>query len=62
MPHDTRDQIVDFVRCWSEKCDLANKVVFITDSKTPTGVAEIPLTDIAVEAFRNQMELAGPGT
>ena len=32
-----------------------------TDSKTPTGVAEVPLTDIAVEAFRSQMELAGPG-
>jgi integrase len=28
---------------------------------TPTGVAEVPLTDIAVEAFRNQIELAGPG-
>ena len=44
-----------------EQVDLANKVAFITDSKTPTGVAEIPLTDIAVEAFRHQMELAGPG-
>ena len=22
MPHDTRDQIVDFVRSWAEKCDL----------------------------------------
>src|SRR5262249_42925561 len=41
--------------------DLANKVVFIADSKTPTGVAEVPLTDIAVEAFRNQVGLAGPG-
>jgi len=36
-------------------------LVFIPDSKTPTGVAEVPLTDIAVEAFRNQIELAGPG-
>ena len=35
--------------------------MFIADSKTPTGIAEVPLTDIAVEAFRNQMELAGPG-
>ena len=36
--------------------------VFIKDSKTPTGVAEVPLTDIAVEAFRSQVELAGrPG-
>ena len=22
MPHDTRDQVVDFVRSWAEKCDL----------------------------------------
>ena len=36
-------------------------MVFIADSKTPTGVAEVPLTDIAVEAFRSQIELAGPG-
>jgi hypothetical protein len=41
--------------------DLANKVVFIDDSKTPTGVAEAPLTDISVEAFSSQVELAGPG-
>ena len=45
-----------------EQLDLANNVVFIVDSKTPTGVAELPLTDIAVEAFKNQLELAGPGT
>jgi integrase len=44
-----------------EQVDIANKVVFIDDSKTPTGVAEVPLTDIAVEAFRSQIELAGPG-
>ncbi len=44
-----------------DQVDLANKLVFIADSKTPTGVAEVPLTDIAVEAFRNQIELAGPG-
>jgi integrase len=44
-----------------DQVDIANKVVFIDDSKTPTGVAEVPLTDIAVEAFRNQIEIAGPG-
>jgi integrase len=44
-----------------EEVDLANKLVFIADSKTPTGVAEVPLTDIAVEAFRSQIEIAGPG-
>jgi hypothetical protein len=45
-----------------EQVDLTNKVVFIPDSKTPTGVAEVPLTDIAVGAFASQIELAGPGS
>jgi len=44
-----------------DQVDLNNKMVFIEDSKTPTGVAEVPLTDLAVEAFREQLELAGPG-
>jgi integrase len=44
-----------------EQVDLANKVVFIEDSKTPTGIGEVPLTDLAVDAFRGQIELAGPG-
>lgn len=44
-----------------EQIDLDNKMVFIADSKTPTGVAEVPLTDIAAQAFKNQIELAGPG-
>jgi integrase len=39
-----------------------NRVVFIPDSKTPTGVGEVPLTKMAAEAFRRQIELAGPGT
>lgn len=39
--------------------DLENKIVWIPDSKTPNGVAEVPLTDLAVEALRDQMQLAG---
>jgi hypothetical protein len=39
--------------------DLENKVVWIPDSKTPNGVAEVPLTDLAVEAIRDQTRLAG---
>ena len=39
--------------------DLENKVVWIPDSKTPNGVAEAPLTDLAVGALRDQMQLAG---
>jgi integrase len=35
--------------------------VWIPDSKTPKGVAEVPLTEIAADAFRRQLALAGPG-
>ena len=42
-----------------DQVDLENKVVRIPDSKTPNGVGEVPLTDLAVEAIRDQMQLAG---
>ena len=42
-----------------DQVDLENKVVWIPDSKTPNGVGEVPLTDMAVEAIRDQMKLAG---
>jgi hypothetical protein len=35
--------------------------VWIPDSKTPNGVAEVPLTDLALEAFRNQLSVSGTG-
>jgi hypothetical protein len=35
---------------------------FVADSKTPTGVAEVPLTEIAVKAFFSHIEIAGPVT
>ncbi|WP_321473507.1 tyrosine-type recombinase/integrase [uncultured Paludibaculum sp.] len=44
-----------------ENLDLENGVAWIPDSKTPNGVAEVPLTPIAIEAFRRQIELSGPG-
>jgi integrase len=44
-----------------EQADLANATVWIPDSKTPNGVAAVPLTPIAVEALRNQITLAKPG-
>ena len=47
-------------RCAKDQVNLANKTIFISDSKTPTAVAEVPLTDIAIEAFRSQIEEAGP--
>jgi integrase len=43
-----------------EQVDLENRTVWIPDSKTPNGVAEVPLTEIAVEAFRNQFAISGP--
>jgi integrase len=42
-----------------DQVDLETKVVWIPDSKTPNGVGEVPLTDLAVEAIRDQMQLAG---
>jgi integrase len=30
-------------------------------SKTLNGIAEVPLTPLAVEAFRNQLAISGPG-
>jgi integrase len=44
-----------------EQLDFINKTVWIPDSKTPSGVAELPLTEVAIQAFRSQMRLAGPG-
>jgi integrase len=45
-----------------EQIDLPNAVTWIPDSKTPNGVAELPLTRVAVEAFRDQIALAGNGS
>ncbi len=44
-----------------EHLDLLNGTVWIPDSKTVNGVAEVPLTDIAIEAFRRQLAISGPG-
>ena len=44
-----------------EDVDLPNGLVWIPDSKTASGVAEVPLTDVAVEAFRKQISLSGAG-
>ena len=41
--------------------DFLNAVLWIPDSKTPNGVAEIPLTRLALEAFQNQVGLSGNG-
>jgi len=41
-----------------EQLDLTNATVWIPDSKTPNGVAEVPLTSSALEAFRDQIRLS----
>ena len=41
--------------------DFLNEVLWIPDSKTPNGVAEIPLTKLALEAFQNQVAISGNG-
>jgi len=41
-----------------DQVDLSNAVVWIPDSKTPNGIAEVPLTPLALEAFRQQMAIA----
>jgi integrase len=45
-----------------EQLDLENQTAWIPDSKTPNGIAEVPLTEIAVEAFRKQIALSGSST
>ena len=44
-----------------DQVDLDNAVVWIPHSKTPNGVAEVPLTNVAVDAFRDQLQFAGNG-
>jgi integrase len=44
-----------------DQVDFVNATVWIPDSKTPNGVAEIPLTPLAVEAFKSQMRISGTG-
>jgi integrase len=44
-----------------DQLDLPNAVVWIPDPKTPNGIAEVPLTPLAVDAFRDQLSIAGDG-
>jgi len=44
-----------------DQLDLPNACVWIPDSKTANRIAEVPLTPLAVQAFRNQLAISGPG-
>ena len=39
-----------------EHVDLENGLVHIADSKTANGIGDMPLTQVAIEAFRRQMD------
>jgi hypothetical protein len=43
------------------KVDLENSVVHIPDSKTPSGVTDMPMTELARQAFKAQID-AAPGS
>jgi integrase len=45
-----------------DQVDFADATVWILDSKTPNGIAEIPLIPLALEAFKSQMLNARPGS
>lgn len=45
-----------------DQVDLQNAVAWIPDSKTPNGIAEVSLTQLAIEAFKSQMAIAGGTT
>lgn len=34
-----------------DQLDLENRTVWIPDSRTPDGVADVPLTELAADAF-----------
>jgi integrase len=44
-----------------EQVDMHNAVVWIPDSKTPNGVAEVPLTRLAIQGFQDQLRIVGAG-
>jgi len=44
-----------------DQVDIQNAVVWIPDSKTPNGVAEVPLSPLAIQAFKSQMAITGEG-
>jgi integrase len=44
-----------------DQVDLTNMTIWIPDSKTASGIAEVPLTPMAADALRNQVALSEPG-
>jgi integrase len=44
-----------------DQVDLQNGVVWIPAAKTSNGIAEVPLTPLAIEALKSQMAISGEG-
>ena len=44
-----------------DQIDLVNATIWIPDSKTENGIAEVPLTEVALQAVKDQIGLAGEG-
>jgi integrase len=44
-----------------DQIDLVNAMVWIPDSKTENGIAEVALTDLALQAFKDQVQLKAMG-
>ena len=44
-----------------DQVDLVNATIWVPDSKTPNGIAEIPLTPLAIEAIKSQILVSGTG-
>jgi integrase len=44
-----------------DQVDFVNSVVWIPESKTPNGIAELPVTKLALDAIRNQIAISGNG-
>jgi integrase len=44
-----------------DQVDLVNATIWIPDSKTPNGIAEIPLTPLAIGAIKSQILVSGTG-
>ena len=59
--HARDNRYKELVSMKKDEVDLDNAMVWIPDSKTPNGVAEVPLTPLAVQAFQDQLRIAGPG-
>ena len=58
---DNPDELYQVTNCAARATTPGEPDGVDSDSKTPNGVAEVPLTDIAVAAFTKQLSISGLG-